>query len=63
MHVDTIENAVLSVTVNPILKYIVKQVDEECPEDGSLLLLKVALLNLQAYFHVKVALKVGYVYG
>jgi radical SAM protein with 4Fe4S-binding SPASM domain len=38
MQVDTIENAVLSVGVNPILKHIIGLFDEECPDHGSLLL-------------------------
>jgi radical SAM protein with 4Fe4S-binding SPASM domain len=38
MHVDTIENSVLSVTVNPILKHVINCFDEECAEHGSLLL-------------------------
>jgi len=38
MQVDAIENAVLSVAVNPVLKRLVSIFDEECPEHGSLLL-------------------------
>jgi hypothetical protein len=38
MHLDSIENALLSVAVNPILKYVINCFDEECPEHGSLLL-------------------------
>ena len=38
MRKDTIENALLSVTANPILKSLVSRFDKECPEDGNLLL-------------------------
>ncbi|MEM2995063.1 MAG: radical SAM protein [Candidatus Bathyarchaeia archaeon] len=38
MQIDTIENALLSVTVNPILKSLINRFDKECPKDGSLLL-------------------------
>lgn len=38
MQRDTIENALLSVTVNPILKSLISRFDKECPTDGSLLL-------------------------
>ena len=35
---DTLENALLSVTANPILKSLISRFDKECPADGSLLL-------------------------
>jgi len=35
---DTLENALLSVTANPILKSLISRFDKECAEDGSLLL-------------------------
>ncbi|MEM2970931.1 MAG: radical SAM protein [Candidatus Bathyarchaeia archaeon] len=38
MQIDTIENALLSVTVNPLLKSLISRFDKECPKDGSLLL-------------------------
>lgn len=38
MHFDAIENSVLRVTVNPVLKYMINRFDEECAEHGSLLL-------------------------
>lgn len=38
MHIDTIENALFSVTINPVLKYLISRFDRECPEHGSLLL-------------------------
>jgi radical SAM protein with 4Fe4S-binding SPASM domain len=38
MQVDALENAVLSVTVSPILKSLIGTFDKECPADGSLLL-------------------------
>jgi radical SAM protein with 4Fe4S-binding SPASM domain len=38
MNVDTVENALFSVTVNPILKYLISCFDKECPKDGDLLL-------------------------
>jgi len=36
--IDAIENALFSVTVNPVLKYLIDRFDMECPEHGSLLL-------------------------
>ncbi len=38
MQVDRMENSLLQVTVNPVLKRIIPFLDRECPEDGSLLL-------------------------
>ena len=38
MQIDIIENALFSVTVNPVLKSLINRFDKECPEDGSLLL-------------------------
>ncbi|MEM3696330.1 MAG: radical SAM protein [Candidatus Bathyarchaeia archaeon] len=38
MHVDALENALLSVTINPILKSLIGMFDEKCLADGSLLL-------------------------
>jgi len=38
MHFDTIENTLISVTINPILKTIINHFDNKCPKDGSLLL-------------------------
>ena len=38
MRMDTIENALLSVTVNPILASLIRRFDRECPTDGNLLL-------------------------
>ncbi|MEM3730181.1 MAG: radical SAM protein [Candidatus Bathyarchaeia archaeon] len=38
MQVDPIENALFSVTINPILKSLIGRFDKECPRDGSLLL-------------------------
>jgi len=38
MQVSTIENTLLSVTANPILKSVISRFDKECPRDGSLLL-------------------------
>jgi len=38
MQMDTLENALLSVTANPILKSLISRFDKECPADGSLLL-------------------------
>ena len=38
MQVDTIENALLSVTANPVLKSLISRFDFNCPKDGSLLL-------------------------
>jgi len=38
MRIDTLENALLSVTVNPILKSLISRFDKECPADGNLLL-------------------------
>lgn len=35
---DTIENALLSVTANPILESLISRFDKECPTDGSLLI-------------------------
>jgi len=35
---DTIENALFSITVNPILKSLISCFDKECPADGGLLL-------------------------
>jgi radical SAM protein with 4Fe4S-binding SPASM domain len=38
MQIDSVENALLSVAVNPLLKGLISRFDIECPEDGSLLL-------------------------
>ncbi|MGB9714599.1 MAG: radical SAM protein [Candidatus Bathyarchaeales archaeon] len=38
MNVDTVENALFSVTVNPVLRYLISRFDKECPKDGDLLL-------------------------
>ena len=38
MQIDTVENALLSVTVNPLLKSLISRFDKECQRDGSLLL-------------------------
>jgi radical SAM protein with 4Fe4S-binding SPASM domain len=38
MHKDTIENTLFSVTINPLLKYLIGRFDKKCPRDGSLLL-------------------------
>ncbi|MDH5460036.1 MAG: hypothetical protein OEW71_03260, partial [Candidatus Bathyarchaeota archaeon] len=38
MQMDTLENALLSVTANPILKSLINRFDKECAADGSLLL-------------------------
>jgi len=38
MQVDAFENALFSVTVNPLLKSLIGRFDKECPEDGGLLL-------------------------
>jgi len=38
MQIDAVENALFSVTVNPLLKGLISRFDKECPKDGSLLL-------------------------
>jgi len=38
MQLDAVENALFSVTVNPLLKSLIGRFDKECPTDGSLLL-------------------------
>jgi radical SAM protein with 4Fe4S-binding SPASM domain len=38
MNIDTIENALFSVTVNPVLRYLISRFDKECLKDGGLLL-------------------------
>jgi radical SAM protein with 4Fe4S-binding SPASM domain len=38
MQIDAVENALFSVTVNPLLKGLISRFDRECPEDGGLLL-------------------------
>jgi MoaA/NifB/PqqE/SkfB family radical SAM enzyme len=38
VEIDSIENKVFSVTVNPLLKSLIKRFDKECQDDGSLLL-------------------------
>ncbi|MEM3700479.1 MAG: radical SAM protein [Candidatus Bathyarchaeia archaeon] len=38
MQIDTVENALFSVTVNPILRRLIGLLDRECATDGSLLL-------------------------
>jgi len=37
-NIDTFENAVFAVTINPALKNLIRFFDRECPKDGSLLL-------------------------
>ena len=38
MQVDTIENALLTVTANPVLKWIIGSFDMDCPKDGNLMI-------------------------
>jgi len=38
MQMDAVENALFSVTVNPLLKSLISRFDKECEKDGSLLL-------------------------
>jgi hypothetical protein len=38
MQRDTLENALLSITINPMLKPLINFFDKNCPKDGSLLL-------------------------
>ncbi len=38
MHFDAVENALLSVVVNPLIKFLISRFDKECIEDGNLLL-------------------------
>jgi len=38
MQIDAIENALFSVSVNPILRSLISIFDKECPKDGTLLL-------------------------
>jgi radical SAM protein with 4Fe4S-binding SPASM domain len=38
MNLDTVENVLFSVTVNPVLKFLISRFDKECPKDGDLLL-------------------------
>lgn len=38
MQIDAVENALFSVTANPLLKSLINRFDKECPKDGSLLL-------------------------
>jgi len=38
MQIDAVENALFSVSVNPILRSVISIFDKECPKDGSLLL-------------------------
>jgi len=38
MQIETVENALFSVTVNPLLKSLISLFDRECPRDGGLLL-------------------------
>jgi len=38
MQIDAVENALFSVTINPLLKSWISRFDKECPKDGSLLL-------------------------
>lgn len=35
---DSLENSLLQVAVNPVLKRIVRLIDKDCPKDGNLLL-------------------------
>ena len=38
MHIDALENALFSVTINPLLKHLIRCFDRECSKDSSLLL-------------------------
>ena len=38
LYVDNIENALLEIVANPVLKYLISRFDKECPVDGDLLL-------------------------
>ncbi|MCD6445188.1 radical SAM protein [Candidatus Bathyarchaeota archaeon] len=38
MQLDTLENTLFSAVVNPVLKYLIKRFDENCPQHGNLLL-------------------------
>lgn len=38
MHKESLENLLLSKTINPMLKSAISKFDQDCPEDGSLLL-------------------------
>ena len=38
MQRDTLENALFSITINPMLKPLISSIDKNCPKDGSLLL-------------------------
>jgi len=38
MQIDAVENAMFSVTVNPLLKFLISRFNKQCPRDGSLLL-------------------------
>ena len=38
MQLDSVENAVLSVAINPVLKKIIRNFDVYCPKDGNLLI-------------------------
>jgi radical SAM protein with 4Fe4S-binding SPASM domain len=38
MQIDTFENILFSVTINPILKSLISKFDKECPADGNLLI-------------------------
>lgn len=38
MQVDTLENALFPISVNPLLKSIIRRFDRECPKDGNLLI-------------------------
>ncbi|NWG11101.1 radical SAM protein [Candidatus Bathyarchaeota archaeon] len=38
MQIDAVENALFSVTVNPLLRFLINCFDRECEQDGSLLL-------------------------
>ncbi|RLI19938.1 hypothetical protein DRO54_07350, partial [Candidatus Bathyarchaeota archaeon] len=51
MQIDTIENALLSIAVNPVLKRVIKSFDIYCPRDGNLL-----INSLKAFLGEKVEL-------
>lgn len=38
MQIDAVENALFSVTINPLLKFLISRFDRECEQDGNLLL-------------------------
>lgn len=38
MQIDTVRNTLVSVSINPLLKFLIKRFDRDCPIDGNLLL-------------------------